>query len=136
MEQEAMGGDHGGQVAGGHRNEVWLVGQLSAGAEERALPSGDAVALFRLTVRRAADEGIERPHRSRSPDIDTLQCAAWRADIRRAVLSWPAGAVVEVRGALRRRFWRAPSGPASRYEVDVAAARRLDAACQQDAAPD
>ncbi|MGH3341948.1 MAG: single-stranded DNA-binding protein [Carbonactinosporaceae bacterium] len=132
-----MSGDRGGQAAdSGHRNEVRLVGQLSAGAEERALPSGDAVALFRLTVRRAADDAVGRPHRVRGPASDTLQCAVWRADIRPVVLSWPPGAVVEVRGALRRRFWRSPSGPASRYEVDVAAARRLDAVGPFDAAPE
>jgi single-strand DNA-binding protein len=36
-------------------------------------------------------------------------------------------AVVEVSGSLRRRFWRTPAGPASRYEVEVNAIRRVRA---------
>jgi single-strand DNA-binding protein len=36
----------------------------------------------------------------------------------------PDGTEVEVRGSLRRRFWRSPTGPASRYEVEVRSLRR------------
>ena len=35
--------------------------------------------------------------------------------------------MVEVEGVLRRRFWRGAAGPASRYEVEVVALRRLPA---------
>jgi len=43
-------------------------------------------------------------------------------------LKWRAGDIIEIDGALRRRFWRTPGGPVSRYEVEVRKARRLTAA--------
>lgn len=101
------------------RNEVVLVGRLSAVPEERVLPSGDPLVTWRLVVRRPATA------RDGAPTIDTLDCAAFRADVRRVASRWSAGDVVEVSGALRRRFWRGPAGASSRTEVEVAAARRV-----------
>jgi single-strand DNA-binding protein len=37
----------------------------------------------------------------------------------------PPGTLVEIQGALRRRFWRTPTGSVSRYEVEVISLRRL-----------
>ena len=109
-----------------HVNEVSLRGRLSAAAEQRVLPSGDEVVTFRIVVERTA--GASRTGSGRSGGSramkDTIACIAWRADVRRRALRLDAGAVIEVDGALRRRFWRSPQGVASRYEVEVDRLRR------------
>ncbi len=101
-----------------HRNDVRLVGRLSAAAVERELPSGDVCTTWRLVVR--------RPTATRAgPSIDTIDCLAWVGGVRRQCLRWRPGDVIEVEGALRRRFWRSPGGPTSRCEVEVRRARRV-----------
>ena len=102
-------------------NEVRLVGRVSGAPEQRVLPSGDAVWTLRLVVRRPTGGRQARNRQS----VDTLDCAVWGGRARRSVASWAAGDVVEVRGALRRRFFRAGGAPASRVEVEVAAARLI-----------
>ncbi len=97
-------------------NEVRLRGRLSGDPEERELPSGDRVVVLRLVV--------DRPPGARASH-DTLDCAAYSGGVRRSLLRWRHGDVVEVHGSLHRRFFRAGAGPVSRYEVDVAAARRV-----------
>jgi single-strand DNA-binding protein len=100
-----------------HRNEVQVTGRLSMAAEERELPSGDQVVGWRLVV--------DRPRDSERTGIDVIDCAAFATRIRRAALKWQPGDVIEVEGALRRRFWRAGAGTASRYEVEVRRAARV-----------
>jgi single-strand DNA-binding protein len=102
------------------RNEVMLVGRLAAAPESRTLPSGDELAVWRLVVRRHPRAGP--PGR---PGVDTVDCATFSAALRRQAARMQAGDRVEVVGALRRRFWRTPSGPASRYEVEASKVRRL-----------
>lgn len=101
-------------------NEVRLVGRVSSAPEERVLPSGDAVWTFRLVIPRAQDRRDATRSRTR---VDTLDCAAWSARPRRSVMSWREGDVVEVRGAVRRRFFRAGGATASRVEVEMEAGR-------------
>ena len=96
-------------------NEVRLLGRWAAAAA-RTLPSGDELVTARLVVPRA-DRGV-----------DTIDCALWRPDLRRRALRLPVGSVVQVQGSLRRRFWRTPAGPASRYEIDVTQLRKAGAA--------
>jgi single-strand DNA-binding protein len=103
------------------RNEVLLTGRLAAPAEERELPSGDVLVAFRVVVGRPA----AKKRRERAPTIDAIDCVAWDHSPRRAVLGWEPGDVVEVTGALRRRFWRAGAAAASRTEVEVAKVRRV-----------
>jgi single-strand DNA-binding protein len=95
-------------------NEVRLRGRW-VGAEQRTLPSGDQVVVARLVVPREGG------------GVDTLDCAVWTPALRRRVLRLADDAVVEVTGSLRRRFWRTPGGPASRYEVEVSGLRRVGA---------
>lgn len=103
-----------------HINTVGLVGRVAAPAQLRVLPSGDELAVVRLVVRRPPGG------RSGGTVVDTLDCVAWSAGLRRRVVTWQAGDVVAVQGALRRRFWRAPGGAAvSRCEVEITAARRV-----------
>ncbi|GAB3595062.1 hypothetical protein GCM10027446_19840 [Angustibacter peucedani] len=96
-------------------NEVRLVGRWQGG-DERELPSGDVVVTGRVVVPRV-DGGV-----------DTVDCALWKPHLRKRALGWPPATVVEVTGSLRRRFWRTPSGPSSRYEVEVLTARTARAA--------
>jgi single-strand DNA-binding protein len=107
------------------RNEVTLAGRLAAAAEERVMPSGDVLVSFRIVVARPA---AGRPTRERAPTVDTIDCVAWRSGPRRTVCGWAAGDVVEVTGALRRRFWRSGAGAVSRTEVEVLRGRRLSKA--------
>jgi single-strand DNA-binding protein len=106
-------------------NDVALVGRVSAPAEERTLPSGDVLLTWRVIVdrpppRRAVPEGV------RQSTVDVIDCVAWTGGVRRTAGAFDAGDVVRVEGSLRRRFWRGGAGGlASKYEVEVKAARRL-----------
>jgi len=101
------------------RNEVVLTGRLSAPPETRELPSGDVMTTFRVVVRR--DAASARPRVT----VDALECVVWSGRVRRTVASWRVDDVVEVQGALRRRFFRAGAGAQSRVEVEVSRARRV-----------
>lgn len=105
------------------RNEVLLVGRLAAPAQERVLPSGDTICTWRLVV----DRPVQRPAPTgiRTPTVDTLDCMAWTAAVRRCLGTARAGDVLSVEGALHRRFWRSPAGAVSRYEVQVTRVRRV-----------
>lgn len=96
-------------------NEVRLVGRVSQAPEERVLPSGDVLWTFRVVVPRPASSGRS--------SVDALECAAWSARARRSVASWHPDDVVEVSGAMRRRFFRSGAGAASRVEVEVSRGR-------------
>lgn len=99
-------------------NEVRLVGRVSQPPVERELPSGDAVWTFRVVVAR------EDPGRSRQT-VDALECAVWAGRVRRSVATWAPGDVVEVTGSVRRRFFRAGGGAASRVEIEVTGGRLI-----------
>lgn len=99
-------------------NEVRLIGRISQEPVERILPSGDRVWTFRLVVPRG--EGA----RSRQ-SVDSLECAVWAARPRRSVSKRAVDDVVEVTGAIRRRFFRAAGSTASRVEIEVAACRLI-----------
>jgi len=105
------------------RNEVLLVGRVPAAPEQRELPSGDVLVTWRVVVGRPA--GRRPPEGVRATTVDTLDCVAWTASARRAASALVAGDVVEVSGALRRRFWRAGAGAGSRCEVEVCTVRRV-----------
>lgn len=107
------------QTAVEHANEVHLVGRLAAEPVPRELPSGDVVVTFRLVVARERSRSA-----ARSATVDTIDCAAWTKTAQRSLRAWDPGDIVEVRGALRRRFWQSPHGASSRSEVEVSTARR------------
>ena len=104
-------------------NEILLRGRLAAPPAERELPSGDTVLTFRLVVDRPPRAAGRRS--SSSVRVDTLDCAAFAPALRRRLRGWQPGDVLEIRGSLRRRFFRTGGGPASRYEVEVGAASRV-----------
>jgi len=103
-------------------NEVRLVGRLSQPPEVRTLPSGDPLWTFRVVVPRTGPRTGTRAGRTQ---VDALECAVWSGRSRRTVAAWQAGDLVEVTGAVRRRFYRAGGGPVSRVEVEVTRARLI-----------
>ena len=105
-------------------NEVLLVGRVSGAPQERELPSGDRLVSWRLVVDRPPG-GRKLPPGARVTTVDTLDCVAWAAGLRRTARGFCDGDLVELRGALRRRFWRIGAGTASRYEVEAVGLRRL-----------
>jgi single-strand DNA-binding protein len=98
-------------------NEVRLVGRVTGPPAEVTLPSGDQLVTFRVTVSREQPAGRQR--------VDALECTAWAARVRRSVGRWRAGDLVEVEGAVRRRFFRTPAGTGSRVEIEVAGGRLI-----------
>jgi single-strand DNA-binding protein len=98
-------------------NQVYLRGRLADDPVLRELPSGDVLAVFRLTVPRPS-----RPAGSRIR-VDSLECTSTLARVRRSIERAHVGDQIEVTGSLHRRFWRSPAGPASRYTVDAATVR-------------
>jgi single-strand DNA-binding protein len=107
------------------RNEVLLLGRLSVPPEERELPSGDVIVTFRVVVDRPP---ARKGEVASKVTVDSLDCVARTAAARRTVLSCEPGDLIQVEGSLRRRFWRAPGGLGSRYEVEVARAKRVSRA--------
>lgn len=118
-QQESPAAAGGPDGSTGGVNEVRLVGRLSQQPEERVLPSGDSVWLFRVVVPRTG-----RPGRSRQT-VDSLECAVWAGRVRRSVATWAVDDVVEVTGAVRRRFFQAGGRAVSRVEVDVTGGRLI-----------
>jgi single-strand DNA-binding protein len=100
-------------------NAVRLSGRVSAAPEARMLPSGDEVVSFRLVVPRSA-----AAKRRSKQSVDTIECSAWTARLRRAVRRLEAGDAVTVTGELRRRFTRGASGPMSWVNVDLETCER------------
>lgn len=100
-------------------NEVRLVGRLSAPPKVRLLPSGDEVVQLRLVVDRPEQKQPRAQEGRRPPTIDTIDVACWSTRSRDRGLACSGMEVIEVTGALRRRFWRVPGGVASRYEVEA-----------------
>ncbi len=103
------------------RNEVVLRGRVAAPVDERELPSGDTIITARLIIDRDAAALLRSSQR-----VDTIDCVAWLRRVQRGMRGWQAGERVEVTGAIRRRFFRGAHGPASRVEVEIRAAKRLD----------
>ena len=100
-------------------NEVRLQGRLAADPQLRELPSGDTVWNLRVVVARPRPTGKDKPRQR----VDSLECAVWGGRLKGQISGWKAGDVVEVAGALRRRFFRAGGATASRVEVELARGR-------------
>ncbi|MEO9199431.1 MAG: single-stranded DNA-binding protein [Antricoccus sp.] len=101
-------------------NSVVLIGRLSGTPEVRELPSGDQLTSWRLVVRRPAGTRAGAPS---ARSIDTVDCSSLSKAIIGRSARWPDGTWLHVEGSLRRRFWQTPTGPRSRYDVEVATAR-------------
>lgn len=106
-------------------NEVRLRGRLAGAPQVRALPSGVEIVTWRVIVPRDPADLPARRDGRRGATVDTLDCSAWRAGIRRQALRWRSGDVVEVEGPMHRRFFRSGGLPVSRHEIVARHARRL-----------
>ena len=95
-------------------NEVVLRGRVSGEPHERELPSGDLVMEFRLVINRTTRTGV-----------DTLDIGAWSAKARRKSATLKEGEWIEISGAIHRRFWQAPQGVASRWQIEASEITRL-----------
>ena len=113
--------DENAAVVGAGVNEVIVGGRVSAQPEERELPSGDTVVQLRLVVPRSDPRARAG---GGGATVDTIDVACWTKALQRKAIRLKPGDLVTVRGALRRRFWRSPAGPASRYEVEASALGR------------
>jgi single-strand DNA-binding protein len=100
------------------RNEVFLEGRVSNQPQERVLPSGDVVVEFRIVIDRSQNRGKKR-------EVDTLDIAVWSASTRKRALRLSVDDWVSIDGAVRRRFWQAPTGLASRWQVEASQLRKL-----------
>ena len=116
--------EQGSETTTSSRNEVVLVGRVSGEPQERELPSGDRLVSWRVVLDRPAPRR-PLPEGARAVTIDTVDCVAWGAGVRRTARSLGDGDVVSLQGSLRRRFWRGSTGAASRTEVEVESLRRL-----------
>ena len=109
-------------------NDVHLVGTVSGAPQLRTLPSGDELVSLRLVVRRPPPSGTRKADAAagapRRTMVDTIDVACWSGQTRRVGARLEEGDSVEVRGALRRRFFATPGGRQSRYEVEAALVRR------------
>jgi single-strand DNA-binding protein len=121
----SSGGPSRAAVVEGH-NEVVLGGRVSGEPIVRVLPSGDELVSWRLVVGRD-NRGLSASGRQ-LPTVDTIDCVAFKPGVRRTAARWGGGEVVEVRGELRRRFWRGAQGAASRCEVEVFEIKKITAA--------
>jgi single-strand DNA-binding protein len=95
-------------------NDVLLRGRVSKEAVQKELPSGDKVVEFRLIITRDKLTGV-----------DTLDIGAWSAKSRRSALTLKADEWVEISGSIHRRFWSAPTGLASRWQVEAVEITRI-----------
>ena len=100
-------------------NLVRLRGKVSTPPEERSLPSGTTIVTLRLSVPRETTPMTEGSRQT----ADWVDCSAWGRKVRRTASGWRAGDLVEVEGALRRRFYRGGTGTATRLEVEVLSGR-------------
>ena len=105
-----------------NHNDVTLRGRISSEPVLRELPSGDEVLTFRLVVRRERRSPMTRGSKQVS---DWVDCSAWGGRARSKAATWHVGDSVELRGALRRRFYRTGTGSATRLEVEMLSGKRL-----------
>ena len=104
-------------------NDVRLVGRLTAEPLVVELPSGDALVTFRISVPRGAPPRAVSGAGGSSQRVDSVPCTAWSPRLRRSVLTWRAGDLVEVEGAVRCRFYQAGRATRSRVEVEATSAK-------------
>ena len=102
-------------------NDVVLSGRVSGEPQVRELPSGTTLVSFRLVLARE-----RTPMTAASKQVsDWVVCAAWGARVRKQAAGWHDGDLVEVRGALRSRYYRAGERSGTSVEVEMLAGRRL-----------
>ena len=100
-------------------NEVRLRGRVTTAPEDRVLPSGTPIVTLRISVSRERSPMTDGSRQS----ADWVDCSVWGRRMRHVVSGWRREDVVEVEGALRRRFQRGDAGTLTRLEVEVLGGR-------------
>ncbi|WP_063909941.1 single-stranded DNA-binding protein [Herbidospora yilanensis] len=108
-----------------HHNEVILVGRLSKAPESRLLPSGAQLIQWRLAVRRPMPD-------HQKGRADAIECVTYDPVVRASLTGLTVDDVVEVQGALRRRWWRGGSA----FEVEARSVRLAHRANAGDPPPE
>jgi single-strand DNA-binding protein len=103
------------------QNSVYVVGRLSSEGEELILPSGDVLLRFRVVIPRP----LKMRQAATKTTVDTLDCYVMGAALRKRVEKFEVGQVVELEGAIRRRFWKAGASVASRVEIEVLSIKKM-----------
>lgn len=104
-------------------NDVRLVGRLTGQLSVVELPSGDTLVTFRISVSRASAAAGRPAAAGKGQRVDSVPCTAWSSRLRRSIVAWRAGDLVEVAGAVRCRFYQAGGATRSRVEVEATSAR-------------
>ncbi|MFG1700157.1 single-stranded DNA-binding protein [Nonomuraea sp. NPDC049309] len=102
------------------RNEVLLVGRLSAPAEEHPLPSGDTATKWRIIVRRR--------HRPGAALTDSIPCVTFDPETAAVVRALKPRDYMEVTGEFRCRVFGPTAAKIWRYEVEVSSVRPCEVA--------
>lgn len=105
------------------RNEVVLVGRLSAAAEEQVMPSGDTVTKWRVIVRRRW--AGKRPGKRGGSLADSIPCVTFDAATAEIVRGLKPRDRLEVKGSVRCRVYGPPGAKMFRYEVEARSAAPL-----------
>lgn len=123
MTQQRAGAQTG-PPAQTRQNCVSLRGRVSSSPIERELPSGDVIVTLRVVMVRERS-----PMSTKSKQgSDWVDCVAWGGRVKRSVARWQVGDVVEIEGALRRRFFRMEARTSTRVEVEVLGGRLVERA--------
>lgn len=114
-------------------NDVRLVGRLTSEPVTVELQSGDTLVTFRISVPREPLAGTAGgtattvdgagSGQTKGRRVDSVPCTAWGPRLRRGILTWRPGDLVEVSGAVRCRFFQVGGATRSRVEVEASAAR-------------
>jgi single-strand DNA-binding protein len=107
------------------RNEVVLVGRLSAAPEEYPLPSGDTATKWRVIVRR------RRRHGRGGTLTDSVPCVTFDAETAAIVRGLKPREFIEVTGAFRCRVFGPTAAKIWRYEVEAASVKPVEAQLPQ-----
>ena len=99
-----------------HRNEVYLVGEVSTAPEERTLSDGRGVMTFRLEVRADSETG---------PIRDSFDITIADGRTRKAARAWEVGNLIEIEGVVRRKFYKAGAASKPFTVIEAASAKRL-----------
>ncbi|MGR6917112.1 single-stranded DNA-binding protein [[Actinomadura] parvosata] len=102
------------------RNEVLLVGRLSAPVEEHPMPSGDTVTKWRIIVRR-------RRNKRGAVLSDSVPCVTFNPETAAVVRTLKPRDYLEVTGSFRCRVYGPTTGKTWRYEVEVSTAKPYEA---------
>jgi single-strand DNA-binding protein len=112
------------------RNEVLLVGRLSAAPEDHTLPSGDTVTKWRIIVRR------RRRQRRGGTLTDSVPCVTFSPETADVVRGLKPRDYLQVTGSFRCRVFGPTGAKVWKYEVEVTSAKPVDVVVAAEDPPD